>query len=85
MCIQIPYTKNISTPTEGVNLMAKTLIDKNVKENIILPHALKTIHNLPSELKEAYDTAQAQWEPSYNKAWNVASRYVRSHIHQSKK
>ena len=65
--------------TKGVNLMAKTLIDKNVKENIILPHALKTIHNLPSELKEAYDTAQAQWEPSYNKAWNVASKYVRSH------
>ena len=32
--------------------MAKTLIDKDVKENIILPHALKTIHNLPSDYKD---------------------------------
>ena len=62
--------------------MAKTLIDKEVKENVILPHALKTIHNLPSDYKETYDENKSQWESAYHKAWNVANRYVVAHTPQ---
>ena len=63
--------------------MAKTLIDKDVKENIILPHALKTIHNLPSEHKETYDENKSQWESAYLNAWNVANRYITAHTPQA--
>ena len=82
-CTRIAYTKDISTPTKGVNLMAKTLIDKDVKENIILPHALKTIHNLPSDYKDTYDENKSQWESAYHNAWNVANRYIIAHTPQN--
>jgi hypothetical protein len=62
--------------------MAKTLIDKDVKENIILPHALKTIHNLPSDYKDTYDENKSQWESAYHNAWNVANRYIIAHTPQ---
>ena len=62
--------------------MAKTLIDKDIKENVILPHALKTIHNLPSDYKETYDTNKSQWENAYRNAWNVANRYITAHTPQ---
>ena len=63
--------------------MAKTLIDKDVKENIILPHALKTIHNLPSEHKQTYDENKSQWDTAYRNAWNVANRYITAHTPQA--
>ena len=63
--------------------MAKTLIDKDVKENIILPHALNTIHNLPSDYKETYDENKSQWETAYRNAWNVANRYITAHTPQA--
>ena len=62
--------------------MAKTLIDKDVKENVILPHALKTIHNLPSDYKDTYDENKSQWESAYHNAWNVANRYIIAHTPQ---
>ena len=62
--------------------MAKTLIDKDMKENIILPHALKTIHNLPSDYKDTYDENKSQWESAYHNAWNVANRYIIAHTPQ---
>ena len=63
--------------------MAKTLIDKDVKENIILPHAFNTIHNLPSDYKETYDENKSQWESAYHNAWNVANRYITAHTPQA--
>ncbi|BCV06101.1 MAG: hypothetical protein CM15mV126_010 [uncultured marine virus] len=52
--------------------MAKTLIDKDVKENIILPHALKTTQNFPPE-QGPYDEKKSQGEICYQNAWNVAN------------
>ena len=82
ICTRIAYTKDISTPTEGVNLMAKTLIDKSAKENIILPHALKTIHALPSEHRNSYVEARDKWREAYDQSWNVANSYITSHVPQ---
>ena len=49
--------------------MAKTLIDKSAKENIILPHALKTIHALPSEHRNSYVEARDKWREAYDQSW----------------
>ena len=46
--------------------MAKTIIDKTAKENIILPHALKTIHALPSEHRDSYVEARDKWREAYD-------------------
>ena len=62
--------------------MAKTLIDKDIKENVILPHALKTIHSLQSDYKETYDMNKSQWDTAYHNAYNVANRYITSTIPQ---
>ena len=62
--------------------MAKTIIDKNAKENIILPHALKTIHALPSEHRNSYVNSRDKWREAYNQSWNVANSYITSHVPQ---
>ena len=62
--------------------MAKTLIDKSAKENIILPHALKTIHALPSEHRNSYVEARDNWREAYDQSWNVANSYITSHVPQ---
>ena len=62
--------------------MAKTIIDKTAKENIILPHALKTIHALPSEHRDSYVEARDKWREAYDQSWNVANSYITSHVPQ---
>ena len=62
--------------------MAKTIIDKTAKENIILPHALKTIHALPSEHRNSYVEARDKWREAYDQSWNVANSYITSHVPQ---
>ena len=62
--------------------MAKTIIDKSAKENIILPHALKTIHALPSEHRNSYVEARDKWREAYDQSWNVANSYITSHVPQ---
>ena len=81
-CTRIAYTDGINNAKPKEVQMAKTLIDKDVKENIILPHALKTIHNLPSDYKDTYDENKSQWESAYHNAWNVANRYIIAHTPQ---
>ena len=85
---RIAYTNRINKAKPKEVQMAKAkqrlcLIGKDVKESIILPHALKTIHNLASEHKDTYEENKSQWESAYHKAWNVANRYITAHTPQA--
>jgi len=58
----------------------KTKLDKTMKDTVAMPIAYKYINSLPSDHKDKYDSALAEWTDHYPRAYNIAKTLIEKSV-----